>query len=113
MITKDEQDYGLRVLALDDKSFVLVFEKFLCRDEAGNTAWEILDILQTRPLKIGEREDMPFCNVDGKITYEYPFAFIAENGDGRVYQIWKINWTYKIIVPVSTEGLSCFIDGEP
>lgn len=113
LIILDEQEYGLSIFEIKDNSFVLVFEKLLCRDDAGHAAWEIIDVLRTRPIAENEHADLgTLCKKNGERASNYRFVFMDKSNNGKVYLAWSIDENNKI-VEASIDGLWCIIDGLP
>ncbi|MEW5938446.1 MAG: hypothetical protein AB1750_02185 [Chloroflexota bacterium] len=110
LIERGGQEYGFDSYELGDLSFMLALKKILCRDSANNPAWEIIDVVKTRPLRLNERADIGWCKKDGEHTSDYPFVFMDKSNNGKVYMAWIIDGNEKI-VEASTEGLWCIVEG--
>ncbi len=102
-----DKDYGIIAYALDDNSFMLVLEKFLCNDSAGFPAWEIVDAVRTTPV---EQDKFVYlgsnCMKNGQLTLDYQFVLLDKNNTGNVYGAWSVSGDKKI-TEVSVEGLLC------
>jgi hypothetical protein len=106
-----DYDYGISAYHLDDNSFMLVLEKFLCNDGTGLPAWEIADVVRTRQLAQNELiASGSNCVKDGEPTAAYQFVVMDQSNTGQVYSAWSIDQNKKI-VEVPVDGLVCSFGG--
>lgn len=106
-----DYDYAISVYKMADHSLIFALEKFLCNDNTGLSAWEIVDAIGTRPLTQNELVSLGSnCRKNDELTMDYQFVLLDQSNNGTVYSAWSINEDKKI-VEASTEGLVCFVEG--